>query len=116
MVFWAALCLRALPSLTRPLPREKRAKQEGPEGSTKEGKVIAWTCAKTTGTKKVMTPRNHLFGWEGERLQTKPSLGDKTSKAKGKTRAWFRAEKNSTNTQLRREEWFNHTSYTGIWW
>lgn len=63
-----------------------------------------------------MTPRNHLFGWEGERLQTKPSLGDKTSKAKGKTRAWFRAEKNSTNTQLRREEWFNHTSYTGIWW
>lgn len=60
-----------------------------------------------------LTPRNHLLGWERERLQKKPSLGDKTRKAKGKARAWFRAEKNLTNTQLR-EGWLKHTNYTCI--
>ena len=117
MVFWAVFSLKVLLFLTRPPPGEERAKQEVPEGSTREGKVHCVESCKDKGNRRsdgnnaqhwghrevpciyprTLSLRNHFLGWERGRLQKKPFLVVRPER-QGKARAWFRAEKNLTNT------------------
>lgn len=52
VVFWAALCLRALPSLTRPLPREKQSQARRARGQHKGRKGHCVDLCKDNRNKK----------------------------------------------------------------